>query len=105
MTDDEVRGIVVQGARYLQAAQQDVDLNLQLTHYNYAVAYLDAATRYADAARIARLTGIDVARAMDMAQAGQNAVNIAYMQRLGIRIRVPFVGGSEFPVVRLLKTH
>lgn len=91
MTNDEIMGITVQGARYLQAAQQDVDLNLQLTHYNYAVAYFDTVMRYASAQDIARITGVDVVKAMDMAQRGQNAVNIAYMQKLGIPIRIPFV--------------
>lgn len=89
MTDDEVRGITIQGARYLQAAQQDLDLNLQLTHFNYAVAYFEMAMRYAALDRIRQLTGIDVSAAMDLAQHGQNAVNLEYMRRTGIPFRVP----------------
>jgi len=95
MTNDEIVGIAVQGARYLQAAQQDVDLNLQLTHYNYAVAYFDAVMRYAAPQEITRVTGIDINKAMDMAQRGQNAVNLAYMQKLGIPIRIPFVAQNR----------
>jgi len=89
MTDDEIIAITTQGARYLQAAQQDADLNLQLTHYNYAVAYFETVTRHAALARILQLTNIDADAAMAMAQRGQNAVNLEYMQRMGIPLKIP----------------
>ncbi len=90
MTNQEITGITIQGARYLQAGQQDMDLNLRLTHLNYAVAYFETVMRYATPADITKLTGIDISQAMDNATALQNAVNLEYMRRLGIQIRVPF---------------
>lgn len=91
MNNEEITDIVVQGARYLQAAQQDRDLNLQLTHYNYAVIYFEIALRYASPELIRNLTNIDARMSLELAKRGQNAVNMQYMRRMAIPVRVPFV--------------
>lgn len=92
MTNDEIVSLTVQGARYLQAAQQDLDLNLRLTHLNYAVAYFEAVMRHVPVGVAERLTGIDLGAAMDLAQRKQNEVNLEYMRIVGIPMRVPTVG-------------
>lgn len=74
MTDPELAALIRQGLRYYVAARQDQNPVIAHLHANYAVTYLEIARHGATTARVQRVAGIQIDRALQDAKRVQDDV-------------------------------
>jgi hypothetical protein len=70
----------MQAGRYYVAAQQDENPVIAHLHYNYAYSLFEAAHHGASRARIRRVTGVNIDRALAAARSAQERVQQMLLQ-------------------------